>query len=125
MLPGRMMNLIIMADFLMNGFDTKVWFDGQAQWVMQQTDWETMDEVPPCRLQCFCRQNIPEDGAECHLGTVSQMAVHRGGRGRDGKSQTKYQILFTPTGEIIRARNVTHTYNRSAATFCNVCSHTC
>ena len=23
------------ADFLMNGFDTKVWFDGQAQWVMQ------------------------------------------------------------------------------------------
>ena len=20
------------ADFLMNGFDTKVWFDGQAQW---------------------------------------------------------------------------------------------
>ena len=32
--------------------------------------------------------------------------------------QTKYQILFTPTGEIIRARNVTYTYNPlGAATF--------
>ena len=41
------------ADFLMNGFDTKVWFDGQAQWVMQQTDWETMDEVPPAVYNAF------------------------------------------------------------------------
>ena len=32
--------------------------------------------------------------------------------------QTKYQILFTPTGEIIRARNVTYIYNPlGAATF--------
>jgi len=32
--------------------------------------------------------------------------------------QMKYQILFTPTGEIIRARNVTYTYNPlGAATF--------
>lgn len=37
----------------MNGFDTKVWFDGQAQWVMQQTDWETMDEVPPAVYNAF------------------------------------------------------------------------
>ena len=73
------------ADFLMNGFDTKVWFDGQAQWVMQQTDWETMDEVR-------------RDGAECHLGTVSQMAVHRGGRGRDGKSPDEISDIVYPDG---------------------------
>ena len=34
------------ADFIMNGFDTKVWFSPDAKWVMKQTDWETLDEVP-------------------------------------------------------------------------------
>ena len=34
------------ADFMMNGFDTKVWFNTDAEWVMKQTDWETLDEVP-------------------------------------------------------------------------------
>ena len=93
------------ADFLMNGFDTKVWFDGQAQWVMQQTDWRTMDEVPPAVYNAL----PPSESAEgwcrnIHLGTVSQMAVHRGGEGRDGKSPDEISIY--PTGEIIRARNV-------------------
>lgn len=86
------------ADFLMNGFDTKVWFDGQAQWVMQQTDWETMDEVPLPFTMLLPPVNIPEDGAECHLGTVSQMAVHRGGRGRDGKSPDEISDIVYPDG---------------------------
>ena len=39
------------ADFMMNGFDTKVWFNSDAEWVMKQTDWETLDEVPaPCSM---------------------------------------------------------------------------
>ena len=85
---------------------------------MQQTDWETMDEVPLPFTMLLPPVNIPEDGAECHLGTVSQwqsiVAVEVGWQ----ISRRKYQILFTPTGEIIRARNVTYTYNPlGAATF--------
>lgn len=87
------------ADFLMNGFDTKVWFDGQAQWVMQQTDWETMDEVPPAVYNAFAASEYSGGmGAECHLGTVSQMAVHRGGRGRDGKSPDEISDIVYPDG---------------------------
>ena len=26
------------ADFMMNGFNTKVWFNTDAEWVMKQTD---------------------------------------------------------------------------------------
>ena len=33
------------ADFIQNGFDTKVWFNSEAQWEMKQIDWGTMDEV--------------------------------------------------------------------------------
>ena len=38
------------ADFVMNGFDTRVWFTPDAEWVMKQTDWETLDEVPAAML---------------------------------------------------------------------------
>ena len=93
------------ADFLMNGFDTKVWFDGQAQWVMQQTDWETMDEVPPAVYNAFAASEY-SGGMVQNVTWVqfpkwqSIVAVEVG----MANLQTKYQILFTPTGEIIRAR---------------------
>ena len=107
------------ADFLMNGFDTKVWFDGQAQWVMQQTDWAAMDEVPPAVYNAFAASEY-SGGMVQNVTWVqfpkwqSIVAVEVG----MANLQTKYQILFTPTGEIIRARNVTYTYNPlGAATF--------
>lgn len=44
------------ADFLMNGFDTKVWFDGQAQLGNATDGLGDNGRSAPCRLQCFCRQ---------------------------------------------------------------------
>ena len=41
------------ADFIQNGFDTKVWFNSEAQWEMRQIDWETMDEVPNAVYNAF------------------------------------------------------------------------
>ena len=72
------------ADFMMNGFDTKVWFNSDAEWVMKQTDWETCirDSVGRSarrRVQCLCCQSVfGRGGAERYLGAVSQMAIHRG-----------------------------------------------
>lgn len=61
------------ADFIQNGFDTKVWFNSKAQWEMRQIDWETMDEVPNARVQCFCCKRIFRwNGAGSHLSSVSQ-----------------------------------------------------
>ena len=34
------------ASFQDKGFKTKVWFDTHGHWVMKQTDWQTMDQVP-------------------------------------------------------------------------------
>ena len=41
------------ADFIQNGFDTKVWFNSEAQWEMRQIDWGTMDEVPNAVYNAF------------------------------------------------------------------------
>ena len=107
------------ADFVMNGFDTRVWFTPDAEWVMKQTDWETLDEVPAAVFNAFAASEY-SGGMVQNVTWVqfpkwqSIVAVEVG----MANLQTKYQILFTPTGEIIRARNVTYTYNPlGAATF--------
>ena len=41
------------ADFIQNGYDTKVWFNSEAQWEMRQIDWGTMDEVPKAVYNAF------------------------------------------------------------------------
>ena len=107
------------ADFLMNGFDTKVWFDGQAQWVMQQTDWETMDEVPPAVYNAFAASEF-SDGVVQNVTWVQFpewqpiVAIQVG----KPNMQMKYQILFTPKGEVLRQQNITNAYNTlGASTF--------
>ena len=71
------------ADFMMNGFDTKVWFNTDAEWVMKQTDWEPwMRCLPP--YSTLLRQSVfGRGGTECCLGAISQMATycsHTGGQ---------------------------------------------
>ena len=48
------------ADFMMNGFDTKVWFNTDAEWVMKQTDWETLDEVPAAVFNAFAASQFSD-----------------------------------------------------------------
>ena len=115
------------ADFLMNGFDTKVWFDGQAQWVMQQTDWETMDEVPPAVYNAFAASEY-SGGMVQNVTWVqfpkwqSIVAVEVG----MANLQTKYQILFTPRAKSsVPVMSPIHTIRSAQPLSCNVCSHTC
>lgn len=107
------------ADFVMNGFDTKVWFNQKAQWVMKQTDWVTMDEVPPAVYNAFAASEF-SGGMVQNVTWVqfpkwqSIVAVDVG----MANVQTRYQILFTPNGEILRARNVTYMHGvLGASTF--------
>lgn len=105
------------ADFMMNGFDTKVWLNSDAQWVMKQTDWETMDEVPAAVFNSFAASEY-SDGEVQNVTWVqfpkwqSMVAVEIG----MPNAQIKYQLLFTVNGDLIRARNVTYMYNILGAT---------
>ncbi len=107
------------ADFMMNGFDTKVWFNADAEWVMKQTDWVTMDEVPPAVYNTFAASEFSGDRVQnvTWVQFPRWQAIVAVEVGRSNL-QTKYQILFTPNGEILRARNVTYIYNPlGASTF--------
>lgn len=107
------------ADFMMNGFDTKVWFNADAEWVMKQTDWVAMDEVPPAVYNTFAASEFSGDRVQnvTWVQFPRWQAIVAVEVGRSNL-QTKYQILFTPNGEILRARNVTYIYNPlGASTF--------
>lgn len=107
------------ADFMMNGFDTKVWFNSDAEWVMKQTDWETLDEVPAAVFNAFAASQfsggVVQNVTWVQFPKWQPIVAIQVGR---PNVQIKYQILFTPRGEILRERNITYTYNTlGASTF--------
>lgn len=104
------------ADFMMNGFDTKVWFNSDAEWVMKQTDWETMDEVPAAVFNAFAASQFSGGMVQNVIWVQFPkwqpiVAIVVG----MANVQTKYQILFTPNGEILRDWNITYANNTLGA----------
>ena len=57
------------ADFIQNGFDTKVWMNINAQWVMTNTDLQTADQLPPGAYIQFL---FTMDGTKCLFYRVPQ-----------------------------------------------------
>ena len=48
------------ATFQYKGFSTKVWFTSKGHWVMKQTDWEVLDEVPDAVYHTFTFGPTPQ-----------------------------------------------------------------
>lgn len=41
------------ATFTQDAFETKVWFDAQGNWVMEQIDWQSLSEAPSAIFNAF------------------------------------------------------------------------
>ena len=100
------------AGFRYNGFDMKVWFNNKGNWVMKQTDWEVMDEVPEAVYHTFTFGPYSTDEVlDVTLVEFpqmkSQVVIHLG----IDNAQTEYQLFFLMDGELINARNVTDMSN--------------
>lgn len=100
------------AGFQNNGFDMKVWFDTKGHWVMKQTDWQVMDEVPEAVYHTFTFGPYSTDEV---LDVTyiefpvqrAQVVVHIG----EDNIETEYQLFYLMNGELINARNVTNMNN--------------
>lgn len=97
------------ADFMNNGFNTKVWFNANAEWAMKQTDWVTMDEVPAAVYNSFAASQY--SGGMVQDVTLVQfpkkpsvVSVVVG----MANTQTRYQLLFALNGELQDERNATY-----------------
>lgn len=107
------------ADFLLGGFGTKVWFDANGNWVMKQTDWETLDEAPGAIFNAFSMSNFSDDEVEdvtwVQFPHWQSMVVLKVGI---PNMESAYQLFYTPGGRLLRTRNVTYQYNiLGASTF--------
>lgn len=107
------------AGFQDNGFDMKVWFDNKGHWVMKQTDWQVMDEVPEAVYHTFTYGPYSTDEildvtyVEFPV-QKAQVVVHIG----EDNAETEYQLFYLMDGELINARNVTNMSNiLGASTF--------
>ena len=107
------------AGFKYNGFNMKVWFDTKGNWIMKQTDWQVMDEVPTPVWHTFTYGPYSTDQVDDVTfvefpNHPSQIVVLIS----IPNALTQYQLFYTPNGTLFNARNVTYMNNiLGASTF--------
>ena len=105
------------ATFQHNGFSTKVWFTSKGHWVMKQTDWQVMDEVPDAVYHTFTFGPYSTDEVldVTYVEFPNQPALIVVCIDNE---DTEYQLFYRADGELINARNVTYRSNiLGASTF--------
>lgn len=107
------------ANFQHDGFSTKVWLDTQGHWMMKQTDWQVMDEVPEAVYHTFTFGPYSTDEVldVTYIEFPQQKAQVVILIGEDN-APTQYQLFYLTNGELTNARNVTDMSNiLGASTF--------
>lgn len=98
------------ADFEVNGFDTHVWFDPQANWVMTLTDWESTDEVSPAVYNAFAMGDYAcgqvEDVTQAVFPNRTAVVVIKVGQQNE---DTQFQLFYGQDGALLRTYNMGYT----------------
>lgn len=97
------------ANFMQNGTERVVWFDSNANWIMTQTNAETIDNVSPTVYNAFTfgqYSDWPVDNVtfveykECPQITVIEVSQYN--------METKYQLVYSQDGNLLNTRNVSY-----------------
>ena len=107
------------AGFQNNGYGMKVWFNSKGNWVMKQTDWQVMDEVPEAVYHNFTMgpystDNLLDVTYVAFPNREAQIVILIG----EDNTSVQYQLFYSPDGALNTARNVTNQSNiLGASTF--------
>ena len=100
------------ADFMMNGLEKNVWFNTQAQWAMTQTELVSVDRLSPAVYNAFAASDyadgIVQDVTYVEFPKWEPIIVIKVGK---ANIDIKYQLFYTPDGQLLRTRNVSNMYN--------------
>lgn len=101
-----------LADFMMNGFEKNVWFDGQGNWAMTQTELGNLDELTPVVYNAFVSgpyaNGAVEDVTLVEFPKWQAIIVIKVGK---DNVDLKYQLFYTPSGILLRTRNVSYMHD--------------
>lgn len=100
------------ANFMMNGFTKKVWFNAQAQWQMTQTDLVSLDRLSPRVYNAFVfgpyASWVAEDVTMVDFPKWQSIIVIKVGL---DNVDIKYQLFYTPKGIMLKKRNVSYMHD--------------
>lgn len=100
------------ANFVMNGFTKKVWFNPQAQWQMTQTDLVSLDQLSSTVYNAFVSGSYASwevnDVTMVEFPKWQAIIVIRVGQ---DNVDIQYQLFYTPQGVLLRTRNVSDMYD--------------
>lgn len=101
------------ADFIQNGFDTKVWMNINAQWVMTNTDLQTADQLPPGAYNAFTFSSFSQWMVQnvFFIEFPKRPAVYVVQVNMDN-SDAIYQLFLTPGGRMLQTKDAS--YNNTA-----------
>ena len=107
------------AGFRHDGFDMKVWLDNKGHWVMKQTDWQVMDEVPDAVYHTFTFGPYSTDEVlDVTLVEFPQQKAQVVIQIGIDNAETEYQLFYLTDGQLINARDITNLDNiLGASTF--------
>lgn len=100
------------ANFMMNGFTKKVWFNTHAQWQMIQTDLVSLDRLSPRVYHAFVfgpyASWVAEDVTMVDFPKWQSIIVIKVGL---DNVDIKYQLFYTPYGIMLKKRNVSYMHD--------------
>lgn len=100
------------ANFVINGFTKKVWFNALSQWAMTQTDLDGLDQLSPVVYNAFASGEYAD--GEVEDVTMVEFPKWQAIIIIEVEKQNvdlKYQLFYTPQGILYRARNVSYLYD--------------
>lgn len=97
------------ADFIANELEKDVWFDSGANWIMTQTDLETLDRVVPAVYNTFVLGQFAswtiDDVISTEFPKRSEIVVIKVGQ---DNMNVEYQLFYTLDGALQCTRNVSN-----------------
>lgn len=100
------------ANFVKNGFTKNVWFNGNGQWQMTQTDLGSLDQLSPAVYNSFISGPysswVVDDVTMVEFPKWQAIIVIKVGQ---DNVDIKYQLFYTPQGVMLKTRNVSDMYD--------------
>lgn len=100
------------ATFTQNEFETKLWFDAQGNWVMEQIDWQTLSEAPSAIFNAFSQgqyaSNEVQDVVKVQYPEQATLIAVLVGMPNE---ENGYMLLYNENGELIDSNELANFNN--------------
>lgn len=98
------------ADFVKNGYETDVWFNRKSQWVMTETDVESLEAIPAAVSEAFMKSTFSAMRLEdVRVITFPKQPTVIVIEVEGYNSNEEYQLFYAPDGRVLQTLNVSNT----------------